>query len=396
MRGHLEGLLQITITSADFAALLTELTEMRIALSKVSILGDLQVSATVRRNDIGRIMEICQKRGAECRIIDRRGLYWNVVALFRRPILMVGVLMLLITSIYLPSRVLFLRVEGNEYVPEKVILEYAEQCGLGFGAKRSDVRSEKLKNALLEKMPQLQWVGINTAGCVATISVTEREISQESDACNRMCHLVSSSDGVIVSATGTAGTLCVVPGQAVKKGQILVSGYTDCGNFIHAECAQGEVYAQTRHDIDALTPAQMLKVDEIPDTSKKYSLVIGKNRINLYKGSGILDGSCVKMYVYHYLTLPGGFQLPIGVVEECWTRRSLISVQRSKEDMEQTVSQYARSYVQDQMIAGQILAKQHDLRFTNECCYFAADYVCLEMIARVRQEEIFTQYGEND
>ena len=88
-----------------------------------------------------------------------------------RPVLLAGLGILFLLAMYLPSRVLFIRVEGNMQIPDRQILAAAEECGIRFGASRREVRSEKVKNALLSSVPQLQWAGVNTAGCVATISV---------------------------------------------------------------------------------------------------------------------------------------------------------------------------------------------------------------------------------
>ena len=60
--------------------------------------------------------------------------------------------------------------------------------------------------------------------------------------------------------------------------------------------------------------------------SKKYAVIIGKKRINFYKGSGISDTSCDKMYLENYVTLPGGFILPIAIATEVWTQYSFDDV----------------------------------------------------------------------
>ena len=138
--------------------------------------------------------------------------------LLSRPVLLGGMGLLLAASLYLPSRVLFIRVEGNSVVDTREILAAAEACGIRFGASRREVRSEKVKNNLLEKVPDLQWAGVNTAGCVATISVRERQITAEEQAEEAVTHLVAARDGYIVSTTVTQGTPLVQVGQTVRAG----------------------------------------------------------------------------------------------------------------------------------------------------------------------------------
>ena len=83
--------------------------------------------------------------------------------------MVIGLCLLLLLVCILPTRVLFMRVEGNESIPENLILEAAEDCGIRFGASRSAVRSEKVKNGILSRISELQWVGVNTKGCIAVI-----------------------------------------------------------------------------------------------------------------------------------------------------------------------------------------------------------------------------------
>ena len=64
--------------------------------------------------------------------------------------------------------------------------------------------------------------------------------------------IVASRDGVITSITTTKGTPLCKAGQAVKAGQILISGYTDCGISIRADPAEGEVFAETYREMMTL------------------------------------------------------------------------------------------------------------------------------------------------
>jgi hypothetical protein len=135
----------------------------------------------------------------------------------KRPAL-AGGLLLLVLILWLPSRVLFICVAGNTLVPEKQILEAAEKCGVGFGASRKDVRSESVKNALLEALPQLQWVGVNTSGCHAVITVREKSLPEKEEESDFPASMVASRDGYILSCTAERGSLAVTPGQTVQQG----------------------------------------------------------------------------------------------------------------------------------------------------------------------------------
>ena len=390
------GTVQVQIISADPPAAINTLNQSGVILYETEYVDDFTLLIQIRRQDYKNVKRIAAKRGEELSLKRKTGLYWTVKGLLKRPVLVIGMLFLLFAGTFLPTRIYFFQVEGNETIPDKMILEYAAQCGISFGASRREVRSEKMKNALLEAIPQLQWAGVNTSGCVATISVREREITEQTPQGTGVSSIVASRDGVILSCTVTRGNgLCKV-GQAVKVGQVLISGYTDCGLSIKAEESQGEIYARTDWDLTAVTPDTCQSKAYVTGQKKKYALIIGKNRINFYKDSGISDATCDRMYEEKHLTLPGGFVLPVTLVTEVWTYYACTEETLLPEDASMQLSEFAKSYLNSQMIAGQILSGQENVTGSDGAISLQGQYACHEMIGRVQKEEIMRPYGKSD
>ena len=382
------GMVTLKITCADPTGILGAIHSAGISLHQVSLEDELTLILTVRRQDVKLLRWLVNKRGGMLQRTGHRGLYWSARSLLRRPVLMAGILILLILSVYLPTRVFFFRVEGNVTVPTRLILEQAVACGLEFGASRRAVRSEKVKNALLEALPQLEWTGVNTAGCVATISVRERQLSATEEDGGRVSSIVATRDGIVQEVTVTGGSAQCKVGQAVKKGQILVSGYTDCGISIRAERARGEVYALTERKITAFIPTDWDYRAENQTASKKYAVIIGKKRINFYKGSGILDAGCVKMYEEKFLMLPGGLQLPLAIVTEVWISAPSVSISVSTDEASSLLASLTRTHLQQAMIAGRILTQSEALSQEEGVLKLEGVYQCLEMIGKEQSEEI--------
>ncbi len=381
------GTVTVQIISADPSKVLSLVHSRNIELENVRFVDELTITFTVRRSDWKKIKTLTEKRGEMCKILHRTGIYWHFHALLQRKVLVAGMLFFALLTVFLPTRIFFFKVEGNVTVPTNQILELASECGIRFGASRKEVRSEKVKNTLLSAAPQLEWAGINTSGCVAIISVGERQGAQETPVPQGVSSIVAVRDGVVRDLTVTGGSAACKVGQAVKTGQVLISGYTDCGLSIRAGRAKGEIYADTIRSFSFLLPENTASRGEVEKKIQKYSLIIGKKRINFFKDSGILDSSCVKMYVENYLTLPGGFILPVALVTETWTFCQE-SVQTAPGDTQGTLTEFAEKYLQRQMVAGSVLTRQEE--FTNENGAGRLDgvYACLEMIGRERNEEI--------
>ena len=388
----LAGSLEVTLHCADPSYALSLLEQAGITLHNIRFVDELTIALTVGRWDLKTLRSIAVKRGFDVKVSARRGLYWLLPGLFRRPVLLLGLTFLFVLGMYLPTRVLFIQVEGNALVPSRLILETAAQCGIGFGASRAEVRSEKMKNALLERMPQLQWAGVNTSGCVAIISVRERQIVESAEKPKGVASIVAIRDGVITSVTATKGNAVCKTGQAVKGGQVLISGYTDCGFSIQAVRAEGEVYGKTDRTLEVIALDSCEKRGDTGAAEKKYSILIGKKRINLYFGSGILDTSCVKIYEESYITLPGGFQLPVALVTESW-----IHAQRETADIGgEELSHAAKEYLMGEMTAGTILSAKEEITQGDGCWILSGRYACTELIGQLREEEIIKPNGTND
>ena len=383
----------VLVECADLPALFRELAQNGVYVYELRYIHDLQAVFRISRKSYRFLKIIAEKKGATVRIKARSGLYWYILKLLYRPVLIVGMVIIIFLSVFVPGRILFIRVEGNVRIPDGYILECAERSGLSFGTDRHLVRSEKLKNRMLESIPQLQWIGVNSAGCVAVISVQERESAQEAEEEYALSSIIAERDGVIVSCTGTKGNVLCKPGQAVKRGDVLISGYTDCGFSIRAERAQGDIYAQTVRSLEVVSPILQVQKGRVLQKENKYAVVIGKKRINFYKDSGILTDGCDMIYEQYYIMLPGGFQLPVAIVKETWYTYDNSDVPVSENAVQTQTQQYAQNYLRSQMIGGQILATNISVNVEQGVCVMQGKYTCLEMIGRIRREEILEGNG---
>ena len=173
------GQLLIEITSATVGDMLSAVAEYGITFQDVVCIDELRIQGRVIQKHFKALKKLLDRRGENIRVIRKKGLYWTCMCLIRRPVILLGLVFLAFLALFLPTRVFFVHVEGNITVPARQILDSAQVCGVRFGASRATVRSEQVKNALLAEIPQLKWLGVNTYGCVAVISVEEAQPPEE-------------------------------------------------------------------------------------------------------------------------------------------------------------------------------------------------------------------------
>lgn len=378
------GWKRVRLVSADCAARLRVISgSMRI--ENVEFEGELTVSFDAASADVKRIV---LRDGERLEIVASGGLPeliqwawdWRFAAVF---VAVLGAL-----TVFLPSRILFVRVEGNEEVPARRILEEAEDCGVFFGASRRELRSEQVKNQLLYAIPELRWAGVNTDGCVATITVSERDAG-EGPGEDLPGDVVAAVDAVVTEVIHQAGTALVSPGQAVEAGQVLISGLTDLGHSTSVERAEGEVYGLTRRSVTVRLPAKTVQKVPTGEVQRKISLLIGKKRVNFLNDSGILHGTCVKMRTVNYMTLPGGFRLPVALVTETYALCETTEVERVGQ--EQVLLDAATRWVRERMIAGTVETAERDFRGNT----LEAAFGCRELIG-VFRPGIYMERDTND
>ncbi len=385
----LEGRVEVELLTADPSGALEAIVREGIPVTNVLPEKELTLSFQIRRVHLVKLSALTLRRGEKLTIQKKLGLYYLFRRFFQRKLLLIGACFLLLFAVLLPSRIFFLRVSGNDNVPSQKILAEAEAQGLHFGASRRKIRSEKIKNGLLAAIPELKWVGVNTYGCVAQIVVAEKEAEQEGESPRTgVGHLVSGWDGVVESITVTNGTAMCRPGEAVSKGQILISGNMDCGIVQKSIVAQGEVTAVTKRKLSAVTPECRLARSTPPKKQVRWSLLLGKKRIKLWIGSGIWDSRCGRMYKEYPLTLPGGFALPVSMAVDEVTQSTVSEETIPEAEAQSQNSAFAEAYLKEIMLAGAVAQRQEHLTQSGGCFRLAGDYLCREVISRRQWEQI--------
>ena len=388
------GMVEVSIACADPGLMLNRISKANIQIVDCKQEDVLSVRFKTYQTNTQALERIVAKSGGELTVIRRIGAYWSLFAFIKRPVLVATILFFVFLTCFLPTKVLFIEVVGNTSVSKEIIQSAAERNGLCFGADRRSLRSEELKNNILQDIEWLQWVGINTYGCTAVITVKEKEVTEQEEEPVGVRSIVAAQNGIIRQMTVLKGNpLCRV-GEAVEEGQVLVSGYTDCVLYAKAEAADAEIYGDTIRYLKAVSPLNTEVRREIKGKATSFGLLFGKKLINLWKDSRISDPSCVKMYQEYPLTLPGGFQLPVSLVVCTGTIYDFSEKEKSTEELMDHMALRAATYLEGQMLAGSIQDSKTQIRYQDGLLYFSGEYACMEIIGKIRYEEILTTNEE--
>ena len=91
------------------------------------------------------------------------------------------------------------------------------------------------------------------------------------------------------------------------------------------------------------------------------------------------------MYKEYYITLPGGFALPVGLCLETYTFRETLVTEQDPDTVHRQLQAFSRRYLQQQMITGTVRSSRETLVQKQGVFMLQGQYVCEEMIGRERK-----------
>ncbi len=218
------------------------------------------------------IRPAARKSGMRVRISRRIGLPFFLKKNKKRTGLLLGFFGLFILVLYLSTMIWMVEVQGNDRIPDEVILEVFEDLGVKPGMKSGKIDVNNIETLALDRLPDITWLTLNLKGSAAVIEVRETVPVPENPEKKDPCDIVALRDGQIVILETFQGTQVKKPGDAILEGELLISGITDnrdlTVDFRHAE---GYAAARTERKITAETPAAR-QVRTYTGSKKQFTL----------------------------------------------------------------------------------------------------------------------------
>ena len=221
-------------------------TRRGIMLRNVKRPGSEKIIADMDIADFRRIAPIARKSKTRVRIIRRCGLPFLLHRYRHRKAAVFGIAVFFVILWYLSSHVMGIEVTGNERLSTSVIISELGECGVRYGAGIKGLDSRKIQNRMMTRLDDIAWIGINIKGSRLYVEVKERLDTRVGMEKELPCNLIAARDGVVRLMDVKAGQNTVKVGEAVAKGDLLVSGAVDSVThgirYVHSF---GEVYADT-------------------------------------------------------------------------------------------------------------------------------------------------------
>ena len=389
------GCCRVRLMGASVQWALNELARRGVPVRRIARLDELHLEATILARDLPRARLAAQKAMCSLEPVRTWGLSKTLAPLRRRWGLCAALLLLVLAVAILPQFVWFYEVSGNERVPTQRILRELDAIGVGFGTYGPSIKPQEVKNQLLCRIPELQWLTIQQRGGTAVVVVRERPVTEPVNDRRTPRNVVASRAGVLTRvAVYEGGSLCKV-GDVVSAGQLLVSGYLDWGYKTQVVGALAEIYAATWRKSCTVLPDTALRKTPTGETRRSVSLIVGRRRLSL-TGSTRMAADCDRTTRRIQIALPGGHLLPVAIEISEQNVYDTEEMQAREADVRALLEQDAIRRARQDMIAGTITKSRLTLRHEGGCWRLYAALECEEMIARMKDAEIFKDGITND
>lgn len=376
-----KGTVRIEVCGSEPEKLLNFLAENGIEFWDISPKNDFSVMLTVNAADYPEVSARNGRNGIEIKLLSSRGGKNIGKALKRRYAFCAGlclcIVALAVSSLFIWS----IETEGNEKISYAELTRELSECGVKYGAFWPAVSSDRVRDEMLIKMPEIAWLSVNVHNSRVRVVVHERIEKPEIVSEKGFSDICAEKSGVITKLSVLEGRANAAIGDTVLKGDVLISG------TVTSETAQerrvnalGTATARTWYEINARVPLY-----EDVKTSEKHkkttlSLIVGKNRIKIFGDSRNRYDSCDKIVKLKRASVGDVFILPLGILIERYTEYDTTPTPIGAEETTERLREALKAELEHRIDGGEIVSTDFSVSKDERTLTVTVRAECLEEI----------------
>lgn len=252
-----------------------------------------------------------------------------------------------------------IEVNGNYITPTNDILEAAKELGLKKGAFKYDLDYASIEQDLSGEFGGFAWISINRIGTHIYIEISEMNDKPDIIDLSEPCNVVAKFTGVILEVRPYGGEAVVKEGDAVKEGDLLISGVIEdhLENVFYYH-AYGDVLARVEHTAQFVQEFETERTYSTGETNNYSYLNIFGFNIPLFVGD-IPEGAKLSEKNYSPLAILG-LELPIGLEKSGYDIYSTETVTVDAAGAKRLLEKQAGEWEQENLAGTTILSRQQE------------------------------------
>jgi len=316
---YFRGSVRIEITGAAVERLLNICAAHDIPFWDVVRVSPESVRASVSTDGFFRLRRWAGKSMCRIRVCGKRGLPFKTRRLFCRYALWAGALLCAACIWVLSGFIWTIEVRGCERMSQLEVLSMLAENGLCTGARTAAIDTVQLRNTVLLQTDRLAYISVNVRGTHAEVTVREKGEAPDMVPQDEPCDIVADRAGVIARLRVMNGTSKVQVGQVIMPGDVIAEGtMVSTQGEVRYVHASAEADVRTWHTYTCKMPAEAQRLDKTGKSKKRYALIIGKRRINLYFIENAPFACYYKSERKEHFTVNENFRFPIAWVTELY------------------------------------------------------------------------------
>ncbi len=269
---------------------------------------------TVKEKDFEKIKSLLSGR-VDFSFSDPLGLYGKCLRLENKRAIICALAFSLFLTLFLSGVVWDVRVSGNERISADEVIDLLYDSGFGVGDLWLLSDKSAIESDCLAADDRVAWININRRGTVAYVRIIERNNETEPPAAipDGYSNIVAARTCVIEEITVKRGVAVVKPGDAVKKGDLLVAGILPAesgGGFCHAEAS---IIGRVADSVTVDMSRNYDKMTYLGRETYSISLNLFNFSINIFKKYGKMTNECDIIDDEITYTHSGGGRLPFSI-----------------------------------------------------------------------------------
>lgn len=340
------------------------------------------VEFTVYCRDEETVTQTAASLGGRMRVLSRKGLPVIQKRLRKRAGLLLGLLLTALAVWDFRTRIFEIRVEGNDTVPTARIVETLRALGVSEGAKQNKSILDDVCLRFLLREPDVAWISVNYDGTVARVEINETRQTPTPKRDGVIRQMIAACDGIILRVDALDGGREVSPGDAVTKGQLLISAFVDSrksGSLLRS--AKGFVWAQTNRTVAVTVPKRYYEKETAPIRRRPvYARVLGKT-VPLGVSFSRKEPYVRKYVKPERFLLFDHFPMPVTVAYETTQTYRPVLCERTREQAREKAHAALADRIASSFENVGIIGREESFAQTADEYLFTFRFTCIENIA---------------
>ncbi len=366
------GVCDIRITGNNFAKLLSEILKSNIMLSELTQ-STCEIRCRVLSVKINALKKLCEKHNCTLIIDSEQGINVKLRIHKKHFGLLIGIVIIIAFLSVISNHVLQVKIVGADAQTREAINAVLDDMDIGFGTFIPGISFYELETALTLETDCIAWAGVRSHGSTLIINVSQIKETPEMEQKRMPANIISTQNAVVTDVQVYSGKLNVMIGDAVAKGQILISGeYTDIDGEKRYKYTQADITGTFSHIANFKQDFVTIeKVISQTDYDSK-SLLLFDADIPLF--SETYEGKYIENESTSYFSFLG-FELPIGIKHTSYDEYKYITITQTEDEARESIMADISRYENNFLSEYEIIDKNVTVKKDKNGFYAQVSYI---------------------